>query len=373
MGTSPGHVPWRWAILVAGLAAGAVSTWWHSDSAWPLILAGRIATFVGLLLVTAPLCISVGRKISQLDDAVASLVGSRLRRPSGALTRALGALISGLFVLSAGATTIDALGDDPAAIERAYTADGYNVVEVRRPSEEVRSILRRYDVVSGAPSNDSEIMGTLSGRCETIGRVTGDQIECTKRTLFGVTYEGQSAPTKYKATPVSLMGPRAETLSGFVVHVTTQASLRETDQTVLIPLPVDQAYRLYDQLVGADAVTNVRMGGTATVSGASELSAILDVFRWGAAFAVIMSMVATLVSLVSLSYDRQPANNYLQIIGVTPRKAAAAVVLEIMSAAGASLALGVFSSWLWAIAIQSPERPMSLVPVILPFIVCFLP
>jgi hypothetical protein len=74
-----------------------------------------------------------------------------------------------------------------------------------------------------------------------------------------------------------------------------------------------------------------------------------------------------MMSLVSLMHDRQPGNNYLQVLGLTPRQAAAATLLEASTATGGCLLLALFSSWLWALANRSPEHPVSVAALAAPY------
>ncbi|MCK9922072.1 hypothetical protein MXD61_09280 [Frankia sp. AgPm24] len=370
--TGPGGVSsdWRWCVLGFGLLAAAVTHWWHADAAWPVVLSGRVSTFVGLLLVAPLVCAWLGSRLSASDDPVTALVGARLRRPSGSLTRALGALASGLFVLSAGATTIDFLSDDPAAIWQAYSPDGRSVVEVRRPSDDTRRLLTDHDVLTGttSASTDPMLRGTLTGSCTAVRAVTGGQVTCDHHRLYGITYQGQPPPEDSDATPTPLYGPRGDILDGFVVTLTDRATISPTDDTLYIPLPTAEAGNLYDRLVGGDPTVNVRIAGTATVSGASELTAILDIFRWGAAFAVAVSLLAALISLVALLQDRQPANNYLQILGTTRRQTATVALTEVTIAAGGTVLLALASSVLWALGYRSDDTSVNLIAVMWPFV-----
>lgn len=373
--TGPGGASsgWRWCVLGFGLLAAAVTHWWHADAAWPVVLSGRVSTFMGLLLVAPLVCAWLGSRLSASDDPVTALVGARLRRPSGSLTRALGALASGLFVLSAGATTIDVLGDDPAAVQHAYSPDSHSVVEVRRPSADTRHLLADHDVLTGTnTSTDPMIRGTLTGSCTAVRAVTGGQVNCDHRRLYGIAYEGQPPPEDSDATPTPLYGPRGDILAGFVVTLTDRATISPTDDNIYIPLPTADAESLYDRLVGGDSTVNVRIAGAATVSGASELTAILDIFRWGAAFAVAVSLLAALISLVALLQDRQPANNYLQILGTTRRQTATIALTEVTTAAGSTVLLALASSVLWAIGYRSDESSVNLIAVMWPFIATLL-
>lgn len=360
---------WRSSFLVLGTTAAIVSFWWQSSAAWPLVLAGRLSTFVGLIVITPSVCARVGARLSVSEDPVTALVGARLRRPAGSLTRSLGALVSGLFVLSAGATSISALNSDPASIQQRYASDGYSVVEVRRPAEDVRLLLAKYDVLAGSDtSSDPQVAGSLSGSCATVRRAIGDsQLSCAEHTLFATTYDGQVPPRRSGATATALVGPRAEAFSGFIIHVAGPVSIAPDDD-VFVPLRVSQANRMYDELVGRDPTCNVRIVGSADVSGASELGGILDVFRWGADFAVLVSLLAALISQVALLYDRRSGNNYLQILGVTRRQAAAAALAEVVSPAAAAVGLALLSSWLWALGLHNDQTGTSFVAVASPFL-----
>jgi hypothetical protein len=371
MRRAPKRLTWRWTLLVTGLVLAAVDTWWRAQG--PLILGGRLVTVAGLYAVAAPLCASTGQRLNRSDGPLASLAGARLRSPSGALTRALAALISGLFVLSVGATTVQGFGENPAAIQQAQTADGYSVVEVRRPDDAVRSALSPYPVLSGRASTNGNFIGTVSGPCSVIGQVIGDtHFTCSTASLFAAFSNEQRPPAGVTARPAILIGPRAESLTGYVVNITTHSAIRPQDDIILIPLPTTKAEALYDRLIGQDPLTNIRIDGTATVSGASELVGILDVFRWGALFAVVISLIAVLISLVTLMNDRQPGNNYLQILGITPRSAMALALIEVMAAAGSCITLALFSSLLWALANRSGDHPLNLLSVATPFLVAAL-
>ena len=314
--------PWRWGILALGGAAALIVIWWNSDAAWPLILTGRVSSFVGLAVIAPPVCAYLGRRFSKSEKPTTSLVGVRLRHPSGSLTRALGALASGLFILSAGTTTAEHLGEDPATLQQFYEADGITLVEVRRPSQQLRSMLTEYNILSG-----SSAAARLYGSCAALQQAIGNPIDCGEPGSDEISLEGQSTSA-----------PRAEALSGFVVNIVEQGKIQPGDDYVFIPLPSAEAIALYDRLIGSDPAANVRFAGAAVVSGASELAGILDVFRWGAAFAVIISLLAVLVSLVALLYDRHAGNNHMQIIGVTRRQVALVMLTEVAAAFSADLA-----------------------------------
>jgi hypothetical protein len=371
MRRAPQRLTWRWTLLVTGLALATASTWWQAQG--PLILSGRLITVVGLYAVAAPLCAYAGHRLDRSDDPLVALAGARLRRPSGALTRALAALASGLFVLSVGASTVQGFGESPSAIQQAQTADGYSVVEVRRPDAAVRSALSPYPVLSGRSSTDASFIGSVSGPCTVIGQLIGDRrFTCSTKSLFAAFSDEQPPPAGVTATPTILSGPRAEFLTGYVVNITAHSAIQPQDDLILIPLPTAKAEALYDQLVGKDPLANVRIDGTETIAGASELVGILDVFRWGALFAVVISIIAVLISLVTLMNDRQPGNNYLQILGIAPRSAMALALIEVMAAAGSCIALALFSSWLWALANRSGDHPLNLLSVATPYVVAAL-
>lgn len=364
---NPRRVVWRWTLLVAGLALAEVATWWRVSPS--ISLAGQLITAAGLIAVAAPLCASAGRRLSRSPGPLNTLAGARLRRPSGTLTRSLGAFVTGLFVMTMGITTIQGRGEDPAALARAQSPDGYTVVEVRRPNTTVRAQLNAYQALSGRTSRDGKTIATVSGPCAAIRQVIGAPgFRCPTTSLVGVAPGDGQAPTGVEATPVPLPGPRADVLTDYVVTVTDTSAIRDGDDVVLIPLPTAAADSLYDHLVGADPLTNVRISGSATVSGASELIAILDVFRWGAMFAVTLAFIAVLICLVSLMTDRQPGNNYLQILGLSPRRALAVTVTEIMTATGACATLALFASWLWALAGQDHGQPLDVVAVATPYL-----
>lgn len=369
MGRPPRRQTWRWVLLATGLTLAVVSIW----SPVPLLLIlGRVITVAGLFAVAAPVCAYTGERLSASDAPLVSLAGFRLRRPSGALTRSLAAFISGLFVLSMGASTIQGRSENPAAIEKAQAADGYSVVEVRRPSQAVRSALSSYQLLSGRFSTDDGYTGTLSGPCAVVGEVIGSNRFACSKSFFGVYSPEQRPPKGVAATPRVLTGPRADSLTGYVVNPTDQSVIHPDDDIILIPLPTAASESLYDRLVGEDPLTNVRINGSALVSGASELVGILDVFRWGALFAVIISFFSALISLVSLMNDRKSGTNYLQILGLAPRHAAALALIEVTAATGSCTALALFSSWLWALTTRSQDNPLSLLSVATPFVIAAL-
>jgi hypothetical protein len=265
------------------------------------------------------------------------------------------------------------LGGDPAGLEQAYAADGLSVVEVRRPGAATRSLLKNYDVLTGTNNSSSpEISGTLTGSCPTLRMVVGGNVSCRTPSLYGVTYPGQTPPAGTKAAVVPLIGFRAGALSGFIITVRDGTVVRDTDDDVFVPLNTDQAYRLYDQLVGDDPAVNVRIVGSADVSGASELDTILDVFRWGAIFAILASLLATLISLVALLYDRQAANNYLQILGVTRLGVARVAMKEVTAASGATVLVAFVCATFWALSLGGSGAPTNLFEVALPFVAVLL-
>lgn len=364
----------RWLVLSTGIAAAVVTRRWHDDAAWPIVLGGRLSTFLGLLLITPIVCAYVGYRLAESDNALTALAGARLRHPSGGLTRALAALTSGLFVLSAGATSVTALGADPAAVQRAYAADGMSVVEVRRPGAAVRERLQHQDLrdqlLAGTNNSDAiEISGTLHGSCPTVRATIGQQVPCGATPLFGITYQGQRLPDGLDARPVELTGPRAELLSGFLVTVDGSATLGQGDDDIFIPLATAAAARLYDELIGLDASVNVRIAGAADVSGASELETILDVFRWGAGFAVLVSLLACLISLVALLYDRRAGNNYVQVLGLTRRRTAIAALAEVMAATAATTGLALACSLLWALSLGETANLQGILRTAGPFLI----
>lgn len=370
-GAAAARTGWRWGVLLLGLALAGYATW--TIAPFALVLAGRFVTVAGLLLVAAPLCARTGQRLRNSEDPLVATAGARLRRPSGALTRALAALISGLFVLSVGASTIQARSDDPAAIQAAQTVDGYSVVEVRRPDAALRATLSDYPLLSGRASTDGNYVGTLSGPCAVIRLAAGDRgLPCSTTTMFATTYDGQGVPDGVTATSTALAGPRADLMSGYVLKPAETSRISDHDNLILIPLPTAQAESLYDRVLGANALNNIRIDGTATVSGASELAGILDVFRLGAFFTVVLSLFCILISLVSLLNDRQPGNNYLQILGLTPRQTATVALIEVSAATTACIALALFSSWLWALTTHATDHPISLLSLTAPFFVAAL-
>jgi hypothetical protein len=368
--STPRRQLWRWVLLVVGLTLGAASTW--RSMPLTVVLAGRLVTVAGLFAVAAPICAATGRRLSASSNALVSVAGTRLARPSGALTRSLAALISGLFVLSIGATTIQSRSESPAALQHAQTADGMAVVEVRRATASVQNALSSYQLLSGRSSTDGTYIGTMSGPCEVVAQIIGNRSFTCPKSMYGVTVPEQRAPAGVTAAPTVLNGPRAEFLTGYVVNTTARSAIKPNDNLILIPLPTAAADSLYDRLVAQDASTNVRIDGSAFVSGASELIGILDVFRWGALFAVTISLISTLISLVSLMNDRQPGNNYLQILGLTPRQAAALTVVEVAAAAAGCTAMALSASWIWALANESPEQPVALLSTAAPFILALI-
>jgi FtsX-like permease family protein len=362
---------WRWSLVILGLLAAALATWAQPPT--PLVLGGRFISVVGLFVVAGPLCAYLGRRLLTSNDVVVSLAGARLRRPSGTLTRALGALMAGLFVLSVGASTIVGYGENPGKIRQAQTSDGISVVEVRRPDRKVREALSSFAVLSGSDSADGTYSGTLNGSCASIGDVIGDHsLKCPHSIMFAASGYETRPPPGVVATPRALAGPRADNLVGYVLHVTDGSVIGAKDDVVLIPLPTAQSDQLYDRLIGADPGTNVRIQGSERIGGATELVAILSLFRWGALFAVLISIVAVLISLVSLLMDRQPGNNYLQILGTTPGRTAAVALTEVTAASGVCVLLSLFVSWEWALANHSDEQSISSATLAAPFALAFV-
>ena len=358
---------WRWAVLAVGLAVAMASMWLTVPL--QVVLGGQSLTVAGLLAVAAPLCAGTGERLDASRSSLTWLAGARLRRPAGALTRSLAALSAGLFVLSVGSSTIQSRSTDPAVIERAQSADGLSVVEVRRPGALTQGTLRTYQLLSGRTTSDGGYIATVHGPCSAIRAVVGsDRITCS-HSIFGVYSTAQGVPRGIRATPTVLAGPRADALTGYVINPTEKSAVSPADDILLIPLPTAAAESLYDRLVGQDPVTNVRINGTALVSGASELIGILDVFRWGALFAITVALISALTSLVSLMHDRQPGNNYLQILGLSPRQAVTVSVVEVTAATAVCTVLSLFSSWLWAVATASPEHPLQVEPFATPFVV----
>lgn len=366
---------WRWGLLVVGLACAAVAVVWHSQAEWPLTLVGRLATFAALLSIGAVLCAAIGERLTRSDNAEVSLVGARLRRPSGSLTRALAALAAGLFVLSGGLTLTQSniTRQDPIAIQQAYSADGYSVVQVRRPSDEVRQVLAPFDGMVGRDGAEGvSDPGTLRGSCATLSRTVGARVDCSAGILYSPLYPGEEAPRGSRATAMPYSGARPDALPGYVIDVAGSAAIAPGDDEVYVPLPVRQADRLYDRLVAADPAVSAHVVGEATVSGSSELVGILDVFRWGGSFAVLTTMLAVLVSLEALLLDRQSGSSYLQVLGMTGRRVRAVVLAEVATAAGAMIAVAFFASWLWALDLGPSEPPIPIIDVALPFVVAFV-
>jgi hypothetical protein len=368
---------WRWLLLGVSVVASFVTTWWEADNAMYLALGGRALTFVALVMFTPIVCQTVGRHLVDSNHALTALVGARLRSPSGTLTRALAAVAAGLFLFSTGATIVDTLGRDPASIKQQYEQDGYNVLEINRTNDKNRLLLGNFDVlVADERSLPGTPPGLLTGTCTAFAKVVGVQPKCD-HSAFYVHYDQTIPSPEMGDLPrIVLKTPRSPVVEGRIITLSDTAPvipplLGEIDSKVVyLSLPVTEAQQLYSRLIGNDPNVNVQITGAGSVGGASEMQSILDVFRWGAAFAITIALLATLVSLTALLYDRQPGNNYLQILGISPTQTAKIVLLEIAAAATAALSLAVFMSWLWAISYSKSanQEPVGIFALVSPFI-----
>jgi len=364
----------RWTVLLGGLLVAALFTWLPGHPPYPLTGLGKILTAAGIFVVVPSLCSWLGRRCEGSEYAPMSIAGARLRKPAGQLTRALGSLASGLFILSIGVTTVQVFGEDPTALQNYLTQDGVSVIEVRRPSAAIDKILADHDVLSGTFSSgeDPMLVGTLSGPCAVAARITGDDVDCSAKNMYGVSYVGQEVPESVDAEPVTLFGPRASSLSGYTVNFTDRSSVSPGDDIVLIPMAVDDANHLYDQLLGMDPTANVRIDGSENVSGAGELADILGIFRWGSMFVVVFSALAMFIAMLSLLMDRRAANNYLQIVGATPRQVGATLYLEIVVAISGAIGIAFFSSWLWSLTLSDSEVHLSFQALFMPFLIALV-
>ncbi len=365
----------RVAILSFGIIAGAISGWWNTDAAWPLVLSGRTATFIGLVAVT-PIAVSlVGQRLADETGTTTSLVGARLRKPAGSLIRSLAALTSGLFLLSAGASSVGALGNDPATLQAEIDAGGDPVIEVFRPNDSALDLLADYDILAGPINNTGLpelVTGTLTGSCDALSQTIGQQLDCAQSPFYVRIFPEQPVPEGLDATPINLTARRSEALTGQLITINADATdLDAGASRYIVTVPADRATDLYNQLIGSDIAANVRTGGQAGLVGASELDNILDVFRWGAGFAVAASFIAALFSLVSTLHDRTAANSYLQILGLTPRQTGTAAFTEVLIAAATTTALALLASWVWALSfsINSDNNAIGFVSLTTPFAV----
>lgn len=361
---------WRWAILLAGLVIAAVATWHSIPSSVELF--GKLVTAVGLAVVAAPLCACAGERLSGARSTRFLIAGARLRNPAGALTRSLSAFAAGLFILSIGTTTLENNSENAAAQAQALSPDGITVLEIRRPSQTVIDSLQGKPILSGttAPPTGG-VAVAISGPCTALRRLIGNpQLTCPDQPVVNLAPGDPPLPGT-TAKPTVLPGPRSSLFTGFLITPSQSSTISPHDDLVLVPLPQGEAQFTYDSLTASDPTTNVRFTGWASVTGTSELQSLLDVFRWGGTLAVLLSGLSVLISLVSLTLDRQPGNNYLQILGVTPRHTGITTLTEVTTAAATCTLLSLFATWLWALVNPNPEHPITVATVAIPFLIAF--
>ena len=366
---------WRSTILSAGILAGIASSWWNDDSAWPLVLGGRIATFVGLVLVVPVTLVTFGRFLQQQRNVMTSTAGARLLKPSGSLIRSLAALAAGLYVLSGGQASIESLGDDPATVQAQIDAGGSPVFRIVEPNKQAQTLLTDHNTLVETSNETNEqtadFITTFSGSCDALREITNIQTDCDQSRYYIVNNPNNpddTVPNSVEATPL-LNQNSVSPFSRAVITIEDTPPPINSDSVVIFSPPPQDAETLYYQLEGSELGANIQIAGAEVVGGASELNQILDIFRWGAGFAIAAAIIASLLSLIALLHDRRSANNYLHIIGLTPKQTAATSLTEIVIAASAVTAIALFTSWIWALSfsIAADNQPIETTKLLAPF------
>lgn len=363
-------------VLAVGVAigvAGLVS--FDLRGMGNVVLAGKIITFAGIVLAVPTLARFAGGVMRDGRATSGEIVGSRLRRPSGSLNRAVAALAGGLFVVSLAQSTTAAVVDDPQLISDLYTSDGRSLLYVRYPDAAVLDLLHSYDVLAGydpAPGDPT----VLSGSCEAVRAATGSTGPCPASGIY-FTYQGSGAQAdirnrlNFSAEAELPSGPRGDQFLEQVVKLTQSGAPVTRPDTVYVPVPVDAVDALYNQIIATDQDINVQIAGAAYVTGATELNSIADVFRWGGYFAVAASLIGAGIAVIALAYDRRLATQYLEVLGLSRRRSAALLVSELLVVSTAAAVMAAACAWLWGAeyAMGYDVKPADLLTVIGPFIV----
>lgn len=360
---------WRFFLLGMGLIAGGLAGWWNGDEAWPLVLYGRIATFAGLIVIIPVSVTSLGYSLAQNPNQRLALAGMRLRRPSKALTRSLAGLASGLFLFSAGLSTVESLGRDPAAMQVQLDAEGDPVIELSNSNAATNELISDRNVLVESPNSDTGEWRYLSGSCAALIEVLGRDINCNASPFYIPIQPGEEAPIE-GATEIEVDSFRSQRLIRTIIAVVEDPPDFSAGNNYLFTVPRSDAVDLYNQLVGSSPEVSARFSGTAAIGGASELEDILDLFRWGAAFAVISSLLATLLALTALLYDRRAGNHYLLVLGENIKDATIVVVFEVAVAATITTLLAMLASLVWALSysINSDNEFVGVINLSAPFV-----
>lgn len=363
--------------LLAVGAGGGVAALFSSSlrEMRSVILAGEIITFVGIVLVVPLLARTLGASCLEARSELGVIVGSRLRRPSGSLCRAVATLAGGLFIISLAQTTTAAVVEDPQALADYYASDGRSLLVVRYPNEEVLRLVQPYEVLSGTdPMGDARQV--LSGSCSAVQEATGSTEPCSGDAIY-FTF-GDSEPVSEVVREVGFpveadlpQGPRGDQLLEQIVRLTEPGHRTDQPDTVYIPVPVNETGELYDHIIAASPSINVRIAGAENVSGTTELNSIADVFRWGGFLTVGLSLLGVAIAVIALAYDSRLGTQYLEVLGFTRLRSAIALVGElVMSSTAAALVAGA-CAWIWGTVytVGRDVEAASMATVAKPFVV----
>jgi len=339
------------------------------------ILGGEIITFVGIVLVVPLLARTLGDFCRESRSVIGVIVGSRLRRPSGSLCRAVAALAGGLFIISLAQTTTSAVVENPQAIADYYATDGRSLLVVRYPNEKVLQLVQPYEVLSGTdPIGDARQV--LSGSCNAVQDATGSTEPCSGAAIY-FTF-GDAGPVSEVVREVGFpveaelpRGPRGDQLLEQIVRITEPGQRIDRPDTVYVPVPVNEAGELYDHIIAASPSINVRIAGAENVSGITELNSIADVFRWGGYLAVVLSLLGVGIAVIGLAYDGRAGTQYLEVLGLSRSRSALALVSELVMLSTAASLVAATCAWIWGTvyALGRDVEAASIATVATPFVV----
>lgn len=341
-------------LLGASTVLGLVALWSFGLRVLTAVtFAGQVATFAGLLLIVPALARTLSSAVRSGRMAIGEVIGSRLARPAGTLTRAVGAFAGGLFVVSLAQTTIAAVVEDPQQVVEQFASDGRSVLYVRYPDQEVLSLLRPYASLAGMDPADGEPQ-VLTGSCATLRAVTGADTTtpCPPDGVF-VNYVVDDFVTSslqvldFAAAFEPPVGPRGDALIGHAIRLTEADEGIVRADSMYIPVPAEAAPSIYNGIIAADQAVGVRIIGSENVTGTTELNSIADIFRWGGWYATAASIIAAGIALVSMIYDRRRATSYLEILGVSRPRSAIAIVSELLLVASAAASVSAVCAWIW--------------------------
>ena len=339
-----------------------------------LILCGRIVTFIGIVTIVPTLARAVGGVLRQRQTVPGEIIGNRLRRPAGSLTRAVSILAGGLFIVALAQAETAAIVEDPEALAEEYSRDGRSLLSVRYPNAEVLRLLEPYDMLAGRDpaGNGTQV---LQGTCQTVRDAAGSTGPCPESGIYFTYGTGEAVDDVLRRLDFPVVsevpaGPRGDQLLEVVVRLTQPGDRIARPDTVYVPVPADDAESLYNQIIAVDPDVNVRLAGTEFLLGTTELNSIADLSRWGGYFAVISSLIGAGTAVIALAYDRRLATRYLEVLGLTRLRSTAALVAELLLVAIAATALAVMCAWLWAAvyALGGDDEPIGLATAATPFV-----